>query len=194
MFESSALDEFELCTLDEYIARCAPEHKEIYYLCAPNRKAALQSPYMEAFKKNGREVLLLYQTIDDFVMSNVKMYGGRKVVSAEESNIDFGNKDNKKGEDNETEKKSDDSENKADNSVSESPEAPVMSEKLTEAQSAELCSWLKTRLGRERVREVKTTTRLHDSPAIITDHESGNLRKMMKMVVSLHNVDPLYSL
>ena len=32
------------------------------------------------------------------------------------------------------------------------------------------------------MREVRPTTRLSDSPAIVTDHESGALRRMMKMV------------
>lgn len=143
----------------------------------------MQFAYMEAFKNSGREVLLLYQTIDDFVMSNVKMYGGGKVVSAEESNIDFGIKVKTKGEENETNKKSDSTGDTAVNTVSESTSAVEMNEKLNEAESIELCKWLKSCLGGERVREVKTTTRLHDPPAIITDNESGNLWKMMKMVV-----------
>jgi HSP90 family molecular chaperone len=47
--------------------------------------------------------------------------------------------------------------------------------------------YMKDTLGPQRVRDVKTTTRLSDSPAIITDHESGALRRMMKMLVS--NID-----
>ncbi len=56
MFESSALPVGTVTTLDEYISRCGPEQKDIYYLVAPSRDAALTSPYMEAFKGNGREV------------------------------------------------------------------------------------------------------------------------------------------
>ncbi len=36
-------------------------------------------------------------------------------------------------------------------------------------------------LGR-RVREVSVTTRLDSTPCIVTDHESGAMRRMMKMV------------
>jgi TNF receptor-associated protein 1 len=43
----------------------------------PNPKAALSSPYFEVFQKHGKEVLLLYNTIDDFVMSNVKTFSGQ---------------------------------------------------------------------------------------------------------------------
>jgi HSP90 family molecular chaperone len=57
-------------------------------------------------------------------------------------------------------------------------------EKLTDMEASALCSWLKDTLGAQKVRDVKITTRLADSPAIITDHESGALRRMLKMLVS----------
>lgn len=75
LFESSAVEN-DVISLDDYIARCTPEQKHIYYLVAPNREAALSSPYYETFKKHKIEVLFLYNTIDDFVMNNVKEYGG----------------------------------------------------------------------------------------------------------------------
>lgn len=55
---------------------------------------------------------------------------------------------------------------------------------LSTTEADELCGWLKITLGDKRVREVRTTTRLSGSPAIITDHESGAMRRMLKMVVS----------
>ena len=55
---------------------------------------------------------------------------------------------------------------------------------LSEVESAVLCDWLLATLGPNRVRSVKTTNRLSGSPAIVTDHESGALRRMMKMLVS----------
>ena len=75
LFESSAVEN-DVISLDDYISRCTPEQKHIYYLVAPNREAALASPYYETFKKHKIEVLFLYNTIDDFVMNNVKEYGG----------------------------------------------------------------------------------------------------------------------
>jgi len=55
-FESSTLGKDGLTSLDEYIARMSPEQDTIYYLCAPNRKLAEQSPYYETFKEHDREV------------------------------------------------------------------------------------------------------------------------------------------
>jgi HSP90 family molecular chaperone len=54
---------------------------------------------------------------------------------------------------------------------------------LTDAEAQDCCTWLALTLGK-KVSTVKVTKRLSDSPAIVTDHESGALRRMMKMVVS----------
>jgi TNF receptor-associated protein 1 len=157
-FESSAMNEGELVSLDDYIARSTPDDKHIYYLVAPNREAAFQSPYYETFKKHGKEVLLLYNSIDDFVMTNIRSYNGRELTSAENSTIDLGK-----------------------DKVDEAEKDKIKENALSEDEAKQLCEWITTVLG-ERVREVKTTTRLSDSPAIVTDHQSGALRKMMKML------------
>eukprot|EP01041_Mallomonas_annulata_P002154 gene2154-4192_t len=162
LFESSAKDEGDLISLDEYVSRLTPESKKIYYLVAPTRTAALQSPYYETFRKHGTEVLLLYNMIDDFVMANLKTYAGRTLVSAETSQVDL--KEKKEDEEND-ESKEDDKDSK-----------------LGETEVSELCEWLKTSLGQQRVLDVKSTSRLSDSPAIVTDHESGALRRMMRAV------------
>lgn len=163
LFESSSRNEGELLTLDDYLAACPPEQKEIYYLIAPTRQAALSSPYLEYFKKHNRDVLLLYNTIDDFVMLNLGEYAGRKVVSAETSSIDFSEK-----------KEGDEKTNKAD----ESSEGP----KLSDEQGKKVCEYLQEVLGSKKVRSVKVSQRLSGSPAIVTDHESGAVRRMMRMV------------
>jgi len=163
MFESSKSPDTELCTFDDYSSRCPPEQKEIYYLVAPSREAALASPYMETFRKHDKEVLLLFTTIDEFVMSNLKTYNGRKLVSAETSAVNLADDDDEEGADKDGK---DDSTTK----------------KLSTHDADLLCGWLKESLGPMRVREVKMTNRLSDSPAIITDHESGALRRMMQMV------------
>ena len=150
-----------LTSLDDYVGRCEPEQKEIYYLVAPSREAALMSPYYEQFKSSDVEVLFLYQTIDDFVMRNVNAFNGRNLVSAETSSVDLNKKDGGEEKDKEGE------------------EASV---KLSEDDVKAVCDWLTTALGETRVREVKTTSRLSTSPACVTDHESGAMRRMMKMV------------
>lgn len=87
LFESSTQPVGTVVSLDDYISRCTPEQKQIYYLVAPNREAALQSPYYETFKKHDREVLLLYNTIDDFVMTNIGKFGGTVLARTVQSGV-----------------------------------------------------------------------------------------------------------
>ena len=79
LFESSTQVDGMLTSLDDYISRCPPEQKQIYYLVAPTRQAALSSPYYEIFSKHGKEVLFLFNNIDDFVMTNIKNFAGNFV-------------------------------------------------------------------------------------------------------------------
>jgi HSP90 family molecular chaperone len=175
-FESSALKDGELTSFDEYVSRCKPEQKKVYYLVAPNRQAALNSPYYETFKKHNVEVLFLFTTIDDFVMSNLRQIGDKALTSAETSTLDLPDSAS-------AEKKPDDAA-----AEGEKAEESKKAEALSDADAKHLCAWLKVALG-SRVREVKITNRLSDSPAIVTDHESGTMRRMLRMVVRAHKCD-----
>ncbi|ETW10471.1 hypothetical protein H310_00768 [Aphanomyces invadans] len=149
-YESSALDAGKTTSLDEYVSRSSPDQNEIYYLCAPSRELALQSPYYEAFKKTKKEVLLVYHSMDDFVMNSVGEFNSRKVVSAEAAKLDV-QEDSEHGE------------------------------KLSDEDANLLTAWLGLKLE-SSVTKVEITNRLHDSPAVVTDHESASVRRMMQMV------------
>ena len=73
-----------LTSLDAYIERMPPTQKEVYYLVAPGgRKQAESSPYLEAARARGYEVLFLYAHVDEFVMQHVRRHRGKDLVSAE---------------------------------------------------------------------------------------------------------------
>lgn len=57
-FESSALPAGQQTSLMEYASRMKAGTRNIYYLCAPNRHLAEQSPYFEAMKQKDTEVRL----------------------------------------------------------------------------------------------------------------------------------------
>ena len=160
-FETSKTMSGEITSLDEYISRCAPDQKNIYYLCAPSRALAIQSPYLETFEKNGVEVILVYSPIDDFVMSNIGKFQGRELISAEKGDINLD--------------KSNDEKDKSDDSETDS------STSLTDKEAAEFCAWFQLTLD-GKVSKCKVTSRLSSSPAVVTDNESGALRRMMRMV------------
>merc|ERR1712157_18705 len=149
-FESSKTLNKELSSFDEYISRCPPEQKEIYYLGTASREIGFQSPYFEAFEKAGREVIFVYSAIDEYVLTNVDKYEGRRIVSIEKGDIDLGNKDE--------EKKKDDK--KVDDTNDDSDKNPL---KLSELQVAEFFDWFKNQLP-EKIEACKSTTRLSKTP------------------------------
>jgi len=165
-FETSKTMDGELSSLDEYVSRCTPDQKEIYYLCAPNRELALNSPYLEAFNSHNKEVIFVYSAIDDFVMSNLRKFENRELITAEKGDLDFGDNDKEDGDDDDDDETSDDAK---------------AVKGLSKEQATEFCHWLQETLP-DQIESAKTTTRLVDSPAVVTDHESGALKRMMRMV------------
>mmetsp|Transcript_58713 Transcript_58713/g.124653 ORF Transcript_58713/g.124653 Transcript_58713/m.124653 type:complete len:409 (-) Transcript_58713:105-1331(-) len=167
-FETSKGMAGELVSLDEYVSRMPPEQKEIYYLFAPSRELALQSPYLEGFLDGNREVIFIFSAIDDFVMANLKKFEGRNLVSADRSEVDLPEKDGEKNEEGKDEKEED-----GESSSSDS--------KLSTEEAKEFCNWFQTTLS-SKVSACKTTHRLTSSPAVVTDSESGAMRRMMRIV------------
>ena len=174
-FESSKLDAGETTSLDEYVGRCAPDQKEIYFLCAPTRELCLASPYMEAFEGSGREVVFVYTAIDDFVMSNLRTFEDRELVTAEKGGLSV---DKTKKEDGDEEGE----DGKKKKEGGEEDEEKKADDAMDQVDADILCGWMQNVALGGKVESVKTTTRLGRSPAIVTGHESGALRQMMKQV------------
>eukprot|EP00455_Lapot_gusevi_P002509 TRINITY_DN1100_c0_g1_i3.p1 TRINITY_DN1100_c0_g1~~TRINITY_DN1100_c0_g1_i3.p1 ORF type:complete len:279 (+),score=139.21 TRINITY_DN1100_c0_g1_i3:33-839(+) len=157
LFESSKIEERKYTTLDEYVSRMPMDQSAIYYCVAPSRQLAESSPYFEQFKAKNVEVLFLYQEVDDIAMRALENFGSRKIVSVESSDADLNWKkdsEEKKGD----EKKEEDTAN---------PEA--------------LIQFLQTTLS-SKVSGVVVSKRLVSSPAIIIDHESVAIHRMMQMM------------
>ena len=66
-----------LSTFDDYVGRLSPDQKEIYYLNCKSKEDGMSSPYREGVEG---EVILCTHSVDDFVMSNLGTYEGRKIV------------------------------------------------------------------------------------------------------------------
>lgn len=179
-FESSSRAEEGdlLSSFDDYISRLPADQESIYYLCAPNRELAESSPYYEVFKRNKTEVLFLYTPIDEFVMGNLAEYDGRKLVSAETGGIDLGKDGGRAGSD------GSDADSKGDGADNDA-EAGANSDRLTNDEANDFSEWLKTTLS-ESLQEVNASDRLVDSPAILVDHESAAIMRMMRMADQEH--------
>jgi TNF receptor-associated protein 1 len=163
----------ELVSFDDYISRMRPEQLDIYFLLAPNRKAALNSPYLEAFENADVEVLLMYTSIDEFVMANMQKYENKSLVSADKGNIDF-NRLKKKTEDADEEKEKEKKDAKSESIYKADRE-------LTKEEQLEFCAWFRKTLE-SKVASISCTNRLTTSPAIVTDTQSIAMRRMMRMM------------
>jgi molecular chaperone HtpG len=156
LFRSTKTEKDELITLDEYIERMGEGQDTIYYLTGDARESLSQSPHLEAFKKEGIEVLLLTDSVDEIWISAVGEYSDKKFVSAADSGLEIGSEESRK--------------------------AAEAEKKKTEKEMATFISWLQTKLD-EWVKEVKVSTRLVDSPACLVADPgdmSANLERLMK--------------
>ncbi|MCX7064592.1 MAG: molecular chaperone HtpG [Proteobacteria bacterium] len=72
-------DEAPTVTLEDYVARMKDGQKEIYYLCADNFATAKSSPQLELLRKRGVEALLLHERLDDWLMSTLGEFDGKKL-------------------------------------------------------------------------------------------------------------------
>jgi HSP90 family molecular chaperone len=152
--ESSALKPGEFTTLNDYIGRMPKHQKDIYYLIVPSRDFAEQSPYFETFKESGTEVLFFYDTrMDDFVLSNLGEYDGKKLKTIESSSVASEVAKELKGE----------------------------SHRLSPEEFADLSKWMRNILI-DRVTTITQTDRLSTTPMIIVDHESASFRRMMRTI------------
>jgi molecular chaperone HtpG len=145
----------ETVSLKDYIGRMKEGQEKIYYVTAETFNAAKNSPHLEVFRKKGIEVLLLSDRVDEWVVSNLNEFEGKELVSVAKGGLDLG-----KLED-EAEKK--EQEKQAD-------ELKGLTDKI------------KTALG-DKVKEVRVTHRLTDSPACLVADEhdmSGNLARILK--------------
>jgi molecular chaperone HtpG len=145
----------ETVSLADYVARMKEGQEKIYYVTAETFTAAKNSPHLEIFRKKGIEVLLLSDRVDEWVTGHLTEFDGKQLQSVAKGGLDLG-----KLED-EAEKK--EAEQAAD-------------------EFKELLEKIKTSLG-ERIKEVRVTHRLTDSPSCIVADEhdmGGNLARILK--------------
>jgi len=88
-FESSLTEPGALCGFADYVARAREEQREIYYLVGANRESLDSSPYLEAFKARGLEVVYFMDMVDEYVVDALREFDGRKLVSIRHAGVEM---------------------------------------------------------------------------------------------------------
>jgi molecular chaperone HtpG len=86
-FESSATAKDQTTSLTEYVKRMKEGQTEIYHLTAATREAAEASPYFEAFRELGYEVLFSFEPVDEFVFNHLNEFDGKPLKPAEKADL-----------------------------------------------------------------------------------------------------------
>lgn len=98
IFQSTKTTADEYTDLDKYIENMPEEQEEIYFITGNNLKEIEASPYLEALKKKGYEVLYMLDEIDDIIMSSLMEYKKKKVRSIIKGDIDLGDENKEEKE------------------------------------------------------------------------------------------------
>jgi molecular chaperone HtpG len=148
--------EDDLFSLEEYVERLAANQDDIYYILGDDFASAARSPHLDAFRGRGIEVLYMTDPVDPFMLMGLADYKGHKLHNVDEAGIDLSNIGEAKTD-----------------------EKPVQ-ESLPEDSFGTLRQKFADILG-ERVREVRESHSLTDSPARLVSDESSPSRNMFRI-------------
>eukprot|EP00826_Nyctotherus_ovalis_P039323 TRINITY_DN3777_c0_g3_i1.p1 TRINITY_DN3777_c0_g3~~TRINITY_DN3777_c0_g3_i1.p1 ORF type:complete len:759 (-),score=302.63 TRINITY_DN3777_c0_g3_i1:22-2298(-) len=142
----------KLTSLDEYLARKKPKQDVIYYLAGDDRETLFKSPLLQKLKDADIEVILMDDPIDEYCMNALSEYEQNKVQNAA----------------------------KGDLRLFEDPELLKKKQKKLQEMYKPLIDWWRKHLGK-KVEKVEISTRLVDSPCIISTSEYGYTASMEKI-------------
>lgn len=146
----------------QYIERMKEGQDKIYYVVADSFDAAKNSPHLEVFRKKGIEVLLLSDRIDEWLVSHLTEFDGKQLQSVARGGLDLGDMDDE--------------------------ETKQAQEKL-EQEFDSVVKRLQETLA-DKVKEVRISNRLTDSPACIVTDDNDMSSQMIKLMESVGQAVP----
>ncbi|WP_413110567.1 molecular chaperone HtpG [Thaumasiovibrio sp. DFM-14] len=143
-------------SLVEYIERMKDGQDKIYYLTADSYNAAKNSPHLEQFRTKGLEVILMYDRIDEWLMGYLTEFDGKSFQSISKANLDLSQFDDE-----------------------EQKEAQKEKEEAFSSVVERLSSYFG-----ERVKEVRPTFKLTETPAVVVTDEFAMGTQMAKLLAA----------
>jgi molecular chaperone HtpG len=153
-FQSSMAGKEESVSLKTYVGRMRADQKDIYYIAGDSREIVEKSPHLEVFRAKSIEVLFLLDPIDDWIVSDIYNYDGKKLQSVTQGDLDLGDLGKEEKE----------------------------AQKKAESTFKKLSERIKNVLTGE-IKDVRIATRLTDSPACLVSEENAmgsHMEKIMK--------------
>jgi molecular chaperone HtpG len=147
--------EEQTVSLEQYVERMKEKQDKIYFITAESFAAAKNSPHLEVFRKKGIEVLLLTDRVDEWLVNSLTEFDGKQLQSVAKGDLDLGELED---------------------------EAEKQAQEETSKNFEDLVARVKTTLD-DKVKEVRITHRLTDSPACLVSDSydmSQNLERMLK--------------
>ncbi len=156
-FTSSISDKSEQnVSLADYVSRMKDEQDKIYYLTADSYQAAKNSPHLEQFKAKGIEVILMFDRIDEWLMSYLPEFDGKQFQAITKSDLDLS-------------KFEDDAEKEKHEETKKEFESVVERTK----------SYLN-----DRVKDVRATFKLSGTPAVVVTDQNEMGTQMAKLLAA----------
>ena len=161
-------------SLEEYVKRMKPSQKKIYYITAETFIAAKSSPHLEIFRKNGIEVLILSDRVDEWLVGHLTEFDGKSLHSVAKGDV-----------------------NLDEISTPENKEEVQKKEEKTKEEYDAIIKHVKEVLG-DQIKDARLSHRLTNSPSCLVADENDMGIQMQRLLKAagqnVSDVKPIFEL